>query len=334
MPPRKRTRLSKYGGVQADDMSLVTPENVSSRRGWKVTSTGKLHRPMRMRPLRPLPPTSQQLSHLLSTASQQNRSSSLSKLKQKKRLKAPPVRARRKTIDVTKWRGERLTGAFLASASGAIETGVRRPPSEDISAYASNNRASAHSVSADHLDGSVPAQATPATTGTVTAPAKVQAQTQSQVAKARPTVDNFPGQQDLDLSAEKEQSLAFLQSLFAGKGTEWTGVLDDSDIEEEIQKQPRSSTTHDVTIGSSAAAAAEDFEVVPMDVDSVPAQVLGLGVKSADKNDDEPADEDTPEDRGVAPPSSQPTPGLPSKPQTLKDMFAPREEKGMFFITK
>ena len=51
----KRRRLRGVQGVHARDMSLVTPENVATCRGWRVTPTGHLIRPMRMRPLHPLP---------------------------------------------------------------------------------------------------------------------------------------------------------------------------------------------------------------------------------------------------------------------------------------
>ena len=53
--PSKRRRLRGVQGVHARDMSLVTPENVATRGGWRVTPTGRLIRPMRMRPLHPLP---------------------------------------------------------------------------------------------------------------------------------------------------------------------------------------------------------------------------------------------------------------------------------------
>ncbi|KAF9039685.1 hypothetical protein BDZ89DRAFT_1213184, partial [Hymenopellis radicata] len=56
-PPKKKPKLrhSKYSAIEAADMSLVTPENAATRPGWILTSTGRLLRPMRMRPERPLP---------------------------------------------------------------------------------------------------------------------------------------------------------------------------------------------------------------------------------------------------------------------------------------
>ena len=45
-------------GVHASDMSLVTPENVSSRSGWHITPMGRIVYPIRMRPEKPLPLTS------------------------------------------------------------------------------------------------------------------------------------------------------------------------------------------------------------------------------------------------------------------------------------
>jgi hypothetical protein len=57
---------------------------------------------MRMRPLKPLPPTLDELKAGPDGG------------KRKKRISVP-IRARRKTIDVTRWGGERLSGVFLQS---------------------------------------------------------------------------------------------------------------------------------------------------------------------------------------------------------------------------
>jgi len=102
--PAKRRRLARgVQGVHAPDMSPVTPENVSSRPGWYVTPMGRIVRPMRMRPGKPLPPASTQAP---STSGKKNEK------QKRKREKAKLVRARRKTIDQTKWDSQHLKGAW------------------------------------------------------------------------------------------------------------------------------------------------------------------------------------------------------------------------------
>ncbi|KAE9407698.1 hypothetical protein BT96DRAFT_933126 [Gymnopus androsaceus JB14] len=54
-PPAKRTRHTKFTGIQSPDMSLITPSNASTRPGWKVMPSGRIARTMRMRPRKPLP---------------------------------------------------------------------------------------------------------------------------------------------------------------------------------------------------------------------------------------------------------------------------------------
>jgi len=87
-------------------MSLVTTENVSSRAGWHVTPMGRIVRPIRIRPEKPLPP----LSAITSNATGKNDGK-----KKRKKEKSKLVRARRRTIDPTKWDSQHLKGAFLDS---------------------------------------------------------------------------------------------------------------------------------------------------------------------------------------------------------------------------
>ena len=57
--PTKKRRLARgVQGVHASDMSLVTPENASSRSGWNITPMGRIVHPIRIRWEKPLPPIS------------------------------------------------------------------------------------------------------------------------------------------------------------------------------------------------------------------------------------------------------------------------------------
>ncbi|EEB97184.1 hypothetical protein MPER_03547, partial [Moniliophthora perniciosa FA553] len=99
-PKRRRTRYSKYHAVLSSDMSLVTRENAAQRPGWKVMPSGRIVRPMKMRPEKPLhPPTDEKKT--------------ARPVKEKRRVKVPDTRARRRTIDVTKWGGVYLRGSLL-----------------------------------------------------------------------------------------------------------------------------------------------------------------------------------------------------------------------------
>src|SRR6267154_2127465 len=92
-------------------MSLVTPFNVSNRKGWKTTTMGRMVRPLRMRPERPLPPQAGpafQRRTLVKAARKDGKEKAT-----KKRAREPATRARRRTIDPTKWDSVHLKGMFL-----------------------------------------------------------------------------------------------------------------------------------------------------------------------------------------------------------------------------
>ncbi|KAJ7597219.1 hypothetical protein C8J56DRAFT_817604 [Mycena floridula] len=173
-PPKKKQK--RRGARYAEDMSLVTPENYQQHPGWKMTSVGKLLRPMRMRPGKPLPPPLQ-----LATKPDVEGTK-----KRKKREKSHDTRARRKTIDVTRWGGERLSGAFLAN-------GLEASVSEAV-AVQDEHHASESSDSSEDVE-------TPAPPAIVQEPA--------------PAVIQEP----VDAVQEQVQSLSLIQSLFAGNDT-------------------------------------------------------------------------------------------------------------------
>ncbi|TEB22073.1 hypothetical protein FA13DRAFT_1523424 [Coprinellus micaceus] len=134
-PKRKRQRLD---GVHAKDMSLVTPSSAAQKSGWKVTEMGRVLRTIRVRPDHPLPLTLEEMAKAKSavaagagthyTKGKKNEKGREGKGKdgeeRKKRKKDPMVRARRVTIDVTKWESTLLKGMFLESQGvGKVESG-------------------------------------------------------------------------------------------------------------------------------------------------------------------------------------------------------------------
>ncbi|KAK2463348.1 hypothetical protein APHAL10511_004659 [Amanita phalloides] len=96
---RKKQRIQKYGAVHADDMSLVTKENAHVRQGWVVTPLGRIVRPVKMKPPRPLA----------------TMDASVGKADGRKKKKTAMVglRAKRKTIDMLKYGSVHLKGFFM-----------------------------------------------------------------------------------------------------------------------------------------------------------------------------------------------------------------------------
>jgi len=109
-PPCKKVRWKyiPYSAKHAQDMSLITVEKAKLKGGWVVTALGRMHRPLKMRPSRPLPP-------IASTSSSNSRKDWRGKGKApvKKRAKKSDIRARRQKIDMVRYGSEYLKGRFL-----------------------------------------------------------------------------------------------------------------------------------------------------------------------------------------------------------------------------
>ncbi|KAH9040313.1 hypothetical protein EDB83DRAFT_2524312 [Lactarius deliciosus] len=115
--PRKRRRLARgVHGRHTPDMSLTTPENTHQRPQWRLTPLGRLIRPMRMRPARPLDPPLR-AKHPDKTKGKGIRA-------KKVRVRPPPTRARRQTIDPLRWGSTHLSGLFLDGGANGETTEV------------------------------------------------------------------------------------------------------------------------------------------------------------------------------------------------------------------
>ncbi|KAH9166654.1 hypothetical protein EDB89DRAFT_2075593 [Lactarius sanguifluus] len=114
--PQKRRRLARgVHGRHTQDMSLTTPENIHQRPQWRLTPLGRLIRPMRMRPARPLDPPLR--------AKNPDKAKGIGKAK-KGRVHPPPTRARRQTIDPLRWGSTHLSGLFLDGGTNGETTEV------------------------------------------------------------------------------------------------------------------------------------------------------------------------------------------------------------------
>ncbi|KAL4072355.1 hypothetical protein V8B97DRAFT_1870526 [Scleroderma yunnanense] len=106
-PPLRQKHLCvRNHGHPSSTLPLtpLSPSAAAKTPGWTITLSGRVVRPMKMRPERPLEPMRATVSEL--------KSKSVGK-GVKKRIKPPPARARRRIIDPTKWDSTYLTGMFL-----------------------------------------------------------------------------------------------------------------------------------------------------------------------------------------------------------------------------
>ncbi|KAJ6480940.1 hypothetical protein C8R45DRAFT_1004138 [Mycena sanguinolenta] len=292
-PPRRKR---KRGAVEAEDMTLVTAENAAHRPGWKVTEMGRVVRPVRMRPPRPLPPP------LVTSASKISKNSTTNATTKPKKRRDPDSRARRRAIDGTRWGSVHLKGMFLENAGQAIE---QRSQAEGLETVEATHPSS---DSDDDGDDEAPSVAPAVTPRPATPAAKP-------VAVATPIISTPPAPDprsqvvsdsmapaDVDLTAEKKQSLSLLNSLF-GAGDNWGGRESvGSDVDEEELLKIGGNTHFDEID--------DPIEFVPMDVD----------VR-------QPA---------LAPEIAEAPPQLPSKAPTqatkLKDLFVSKEKDTGFSL--
>jgi len=294
--PAKRRRLARaIQGVHAPNMSLVTPENVSSRPGWRVTPMGRIVRPIRMRPGKPLPPTSTLTSSTLGKKNEKQK---------RKREKAKLVRARRKTIDPTKWDSQHLKGAFLDSIVVA-DDGDNLPLSKPATA-ANQEVADLSSDSDDSREGEGGGEF-----GSSEPEHAVEGSPITQKVTSRPPQDTIDT--DHDFNQEKFRALSLLDSMFGGLegDQEWGGkeVLD-SDVDMPEISPTQSSPSPQPT-PSKAGVKESD---------------LKSAVQEARKDAESEissTDAFTP-----APERAPTTQNANTTKAKLKDLFAPQEEQG------
>ncbi|KAF9458871.1 hypothetical protein BDZ94DRAFT_1300909 [Collybia nuda] len=320
-PPRKKRKRS--GGAHADDMSLVTPENVVGRGGWKVTPMGRIVRPVKMRPEHPMPPMEEDLSKTTSKA--KTKAAKFPKkhtgdgkdgdgeTKKRKRVKDPDVRARRRTIDVTRWGSVHLKGMFLdmdvVGTKVDIDMGVAAAATVESDIVNDDDSEDSEMIEEIEVQPPAPSPLRHAPTVPTLAP--------TPVLVPPPVVKVLPDN-NTDVQLEKAQSLNLLASLFGGKDEDdWVGresVGSDIDEEELAKGQGMMIDDQNEDVG---------FEIVPMD----PTQRVPIEAGGSD---------DGMEVEAVAAgsPTSAPSPPKQKQKQVtkLKDLFAPREDDAGFSL--
>ncbi|KAK7008281.1 hypothetical protein R3P38DRAFT_3592108 [Favolaschia claudopus] len=292
-PPPKRKR--KRGAVQADDMTLVSPDTAANRAGWKVTEMGRIVRPLRMRPAHPLPPP------LVSAVKKTDTG------KPKKR-RDPDSRARRRTIDPTIWGSVHLKGVFLENA-GQVLVHDDIVGSDESSEDEDEDEEEAPEVVPPPARLSMVTQKPPPAPTPSPAPPPPPS-----LAPLKPT-SSTPASPDVDLATEKTHSLALLQSFFGSRSdADWVGRESvGSDVDEaELLK---------VGGGQGYVGGQEEdgVEYVPMEVDG-DAVLPFAGAAEVEEGDEE-------EEKPPAPQQKAPT-----QATKLKDLFAAKAPDASFSL--
>ena len=292
--PRKRKRLAArfVQARHARDMSLVTPSNVHQRPQWCVTPLGRLIRPMRMRPARPI-------ALSLDALKAQNQNPSVKSQGGKERRKrrrtvasTPPTRARRLTIDPLRWGSTHISGVFLEGERPLMS------PALDASRETSGKTGVSSEVDGDEEVEQI--------LGASQSPADDNNGLSTPSCSPSIPVDTM----NVDLAAEKESALQLLYSMFGEADNDWGGAEDvDSDMEREATAGANSAPH----TSQSSLHDAADFEVVP-------------AAQRASKRSSIDQRQVAQTTTATATAPRNPDREQPPTAYTLKDLFAPREE--------
>lgn len=304
---------------------------------------GRMIRPVRMRPERPLPPQTQTTLSRPSKSAKDGKAKEGLDKKKKKRAREPDVRARRKTIDPTRWDSIHLKGMFLDVITAPPER-VQEPEDNEQSSGSSSD----DTDGSDLGDIAESALAQPVLNLT-----KKRSRSLTPIPQPHPESTSEPAllvdksllqssphpksivstSSVIDLNLEKTTSLSLLHTLFGSLDNEdeWEGRESvGSDIgEDEVERLMREG-------GRAGGASVEEVEVeeVPMEVDH-PVRV-GTDIIDEIEVDDAMAKEaEEQETASEPPPEPEPEPAvekwtIPAQATKLKDLFAPREEEGTF----
>ena len=303
-----RTRVRNYG-CPSSTLPLISlsATAAASTPGWTVTSSGRVVRPMRMRPERPLGPI----------RSGPNASKAKLNGKVKKRIKPPPARARRRLIDPTKWDSVYLKGVFLDAvlvpSKDALDSSI--PEKDDIVDEEHENEMDKDGTSSD--------ASTPPHHGLQLVQGHART---TQSALKSPDVAISPGSHEApeftDLRDEANVALAMLGNMFGDK-EDWDGRESVDEMENEEEAKGKETQVDED----------EDFEIVPRDFGEGQRSKITRSDKGKGKAklavEDEVYVEASP-DRGMEmegndAPASVEASAQPASRPNLKALFAPKE---------
>lgn len=300
---RSEKRLRAVQGVHAADMSPMTLERAREHPAWKVTSLGRLIRPIRMRPLHPL---STPLHISASTKQSPARSS------KRKRTQEPPTRARRKLIDPLQWGSQQVKGVFLEVKVDDLEeggqTGILRGQREEE--FSENGDGSESTVSEDLS--TLPRLEAMSTCLSAQVPPGSRSSRPSMTPVPRSSIDTPPSPSAVyDLVAEKNSILGLLTSLFGSYNAhaDWGGSEDLSDVDMEVVS-PHKERIDDTE---------QNFEIVPRNA-TAPGGEPNSSASAKDLVGEQQTSMSTLSDIEVS------SGHAAAATKSLKDLFAPQQE--------
>ncbi|KIK16218.1 hypothetical protein PISMIDRAFT_15971, partial [Pisolithus microcarpus 441] len=323
-PPPPRTSRSKRHQLVFASPALDTPlshNDAAKTAGWVVMPSGRIIRPMRMRPERPVEPM-----HAVGSGQRTRGKTSEKEGKKRKKRQVPPSRARRRTIDPTKWDSTYLTGAFLDAVVAPSSSPRLFPPSRPVAhATVEPRPIEPESDEEESNDVHVSSQKSPA--------------------QSVPTA-NFSGSSphadvDIDIRQEISSAHALLDSIF-GEADEWGG----SESAGELDSIDGDRTTMVVDIDQGTVD--EDrIEEVPRNVSTRMGEARmrrvpsgeeqwnsGEGIQMGDMHPTAvhlPAAASATNTRMATSETNAAAAVAPTKTR-LKDLFAPREEEPSFSL--
>ncbi|KAI0053226.1 hypothetical protein FA95DRAFT_1552735 [Auriscalpium vulgare] len=298
-------------------MSLVTKENAHLRPQWHVTALGRLIRPVRIRPDRPLDPP---LETAVSKAKTKlGKDGKPMKVRERKRKREPPVRARRRTIDPLKWGSTHVQGVFLEGSMLGADGIARERVESSVEEESDGEEESDEEVLAnetsveDKEEDMLPEELTETPTTVPTeSPSLIPSTpfpTLSSSVRQASALQSAPAASDL--AEEKSRTLGLLQSIFGDADDDWGGVESvASDVDmDDLHEQP--------TTGGPA----DDW-----DVEFVPREKANVQPSRAvpDSEQEEDASEESDDDERVR----EEAVTAPTQTTKLKDLFKPQEDQG------
>ncbi|KAI6154334.1 hypothetical protein EDD17DRAFT_1490487 [Pisolithus thermaeus] len=270
-PPPPRTSRSNRRQLAFASPTLDTPlsrDDAAKTAGWVVMPSGRVVRPMRMRPERPLEPM-----HAVGGGQRARGKTSEKVGKKGKKRKVPPSRARSRTIDPTKWDSTYLTGALLETIVAPSSSSLIYSPSESVTNSTAEPRSiELESDEEESNDVYVPSQ----NFSNVT----IEGQSPAQAA---PTAD-FSGSSlradvDIDIRQETSSALALLNSMF-GEADEWGGPESAYEFDGPSDEEGGNSgediemgDTQPTTVHPSAAATSTNTRTATSEMDTTTAAV-------------------------------------------------------------
>ncbi|KAG8717074.1 hypothetical protein FRC09_014769 [Ceratobasidium sp. 395] len=305
-------------GREAKDMSLVTLENVDKRKGWRRTPLNHLMRPLRMRPLHPipLPPKRHQLKPKPKNKIKPGSKKRIFKLTRARCTVIDP--ARYGAVHVSAGKGGLGDELFFGGVNvqGAVVQDGGRGEGGDMADEVSSTISSGQDSEAER-------EPAAAITPIPTPPMLTALRDPTPPLTIAPLPSNLP---TLSLAKEKADTLALLGEFFSGD--EWGGRESVSGDEDEVRD-------------GEGGGEDEDYEVVPraggkkrLGQDDVVDDVLededmgGEVMEDDDENASEEEAETSEEEEQDQSKNQQPAPEI--RHNELKDMFKPQEESAGF----